>query len=241
MQYISTRGGIPSISFSQAVMMGLATDGGLLLPRNIPRIGNETFTSWQELSYCELAFEIMSRFIDDIPSSDLRDLINRSYSTFSNNEVTPLVHHGKLHILELFHGPTLAFKDVALQFLGNLFAYLLEKDQGVLNILGATSGDTGSAAIYGVKGKERIRIFILHPHGRISAVQEKQMTTVTDDNVFNIGVDGTFDDAQSIVKAIFNDIAFKGEIIIEYRTPIAEFILQIHETIIHRLQRRHPG
>ncbi|MDJ0621640.1 MAG: threonine synthase [Desulfocapsaceae bacterium] len=209
MQYISTRGGISPISFSKAVMMGLATDGGLLLPRNIPRIGAETFASWQDLTYTELAFEIMSRFVDDIPSSDLRDLIKRSYSTFTNAEITPLVHHGDLHILELFHGPTLAFKDIALQFLGNLFEYLLEQDNGSLNILGATSGDTGSAAIYGVRGKQRINIFILHPHKRISPVQEKQMTTVTDANVFNIAVEGTFDDGQKIVKDIFSDIEFK--------------------------------
>src|SRR6056297_53598 len=111
MQYLSTRGGISPIPFSQAVMMGLASDGGLLLPRNIPRIGPETFSSWSGLSYAELAFEIMSRFIDDIPSSNLRDLINRSYTAFSSEEVTPLVHRGELHILELFHGPTLAFKD----------------------------------------------------------------------------------------------------------------------------------
>ncbi len=189
--------------------MGLATDGGLLLPRNIPRIGAETFASWQDLTYTELAFEIMSRFVDDIPSSDLRDLIKRSYSTFTNAEITPLVHHGDLHILELFHGPTLAFKDIALQFLGNLFEYLLEQDNGSLNILGATSGDTGSAAIYGVRGKQRINIFILHPHKRISPVQEKQMTTVTDANVFNIAVEGTFDDGQKIVKDIFSDIEFK--------------------------------
>ena len=164
MQYLSTRGGISPISFTQAVMMGLAEDGGLLLPRTIPRIGLETLSSWQELSYPDLAFEIMSRFIDDIPGSDLREIINNSYATFASDEVTPLVHHGDFHILELFHGPTLAFKDVALQFLGNLFEYLLKKDESVLNIIGATSGDTGSAAIYGVRGKERINIFILHPH-----------------------------------------------------------------------------
>ena len=210
MQYISTRGGLSPLSFSKAVMMGLATDGGLLLPRNIPRIGAETFTSWLDLSYTEIAFEVMSRFVDDIPSSDLRDLIKKSYSTFQHEEVSPLVHHGDLHILELFHGPTLAFKDIALQFLGNLFAYLLEQDNGSLNILGATSGDTGSAAIYGVRGKQRINIFILHPHKRISPVQEKQMTTVTDGNVFNIAMEGTFDDAQKIVKDIFNDIEFKN-------------------------------
>ena len=190
-------------------MMGLAEDGGLLLPRTIPRIGSETYASWQDLSYPELAFEVMSRFIDDIPNSDLRDLINRSYATFDHAEVTPLIHQGTLHILELFHGPTFAFKDVALQFLGNLFEYLLKKNDAVMNIIGATSGDTGSAAIYGVRGKEKINIFILHPHKRVSPVQEQQMTTVTDANVFNIAIRGTFDDGQAIVKAIFNDIDFK--------------------------------
>ncbi len=211
MQYISTRGGIDPIPFTEAVMMGLADDGGLLLPRAIPRIGSQTFASWKDLSYQELAFEIMSRFIDDIPESDLRDLIDRSYASFDTEKVIPLCHQGSLHIMELFHGPTLAFKDIALQFLGNLFEYLLEKNDSVMNILGATSGDTGSAAIYGVRGKERIKIFILHPHQRVSKVQEKQMTTVTDDNVYNIAIKGTFDDGQAIVKAIFNDLDFKEE------------------------------
>lgn len=210
MQYLSTRGGISPIPFTQAVMMGLAEDGGLLLPRTIPRIGSETFNSWQELSYSELAFEVMSRFIDDIPVSNLKDILNRSYKTFTAAEVTPLVHHGDLHILELFHGPTLAFKDVALQFLGNVFEYLLSKNESVINILGATSGDTGSAAIYGVRGKERINIFILHPHQRVSPVQEKQMTTVLDNNVFNIAIRGSFDDGQAVVKKIFNDLEFKN-------------------------------
>jgi threonine synthase len=209
MQYLSTRGGVPPLSFTQAVMMGLAEDGGLLLPRTIPRIGCETLTSWQNLSYPELTFEIMSRFIDDIPSSNLKDIINRSYATFDSKEITPLVHHGEFHILELFHGPTLAFKDIALQFLGNLFEYLLEKNDGKLNILGATSGDTGSAAIYGVKGKKRIHIFILHPHQRVSKMQEKQMTTVADANVFNIAIRGSFDDGQALVKKFFRDIEFK--------------------------------
>lgn len=211
MQYISTRGGIAPVPFTQAVMMGLADDGGLILPRTIPRIGSETYAGWKDLSYQELAFEIMSRFIDDIPESDLRDLINRSYATFDTEKVVPLVHQGSLHIMELFHGPTLAFKDIALQFLGNLFEYLLEKNDSVMNILGATSGDTGSAAIYGVRGKERINIFILHPHQRVSKVQEKQMTTVTDANVYNIAIHGTFDDGQAIVKSIFNDLDFKEE------------------------------
>ncbi len=189
--------------------MGLAEDGGLLLPRTIPRIGSETFTGWQKLSYADLAFEVMSRFIDDVPVSTLKEIIARSYQSFTHKEITPLVHHGNLHILELFHGPTLAFKDVALQFLGNLFSYLLNRDQSSLNILGATSGDTGSAAIYGVRGKERIKIFILHPQGRVSPVQEKQMTTVLDDNVYNIAIRGSFDDGQAIVKKIFGDVEFK--------------------------------
>ena len=195
--------------FSRAVLMGLAEDGGLLLPRTIPRIGGDTLNSWRDLSYADLAFEVMSRFVDDIPSSDLRQLINSSYATFSHPEVAPLVHFDNLHILELFHGPTLAFKDIALQFLGNVFAYLLKKNDSYLNILGATSGDTGSAAIYGVRGKERINIFILHPHQRVSPVQEKQMTTVLDDNVFNIAIRGSFDDGQAIVKKVFNNIEFK--------------------------------
>ena len=210
MQYLSSRGGISAIGFSEAVMTGLADDGGLLLPRAIPRIDRETFDSWQTLSYQELAFEIMSRFIDDIPVSDLKRLINKSYEDFSHRDIAPLVHLGDYHILELFHGPTLAFKDIALQFLGNLFEYLLKKNDSYMNIIGATSGDTGSAAIYGVRGKKRINIFILHPHKRISPVQEKQMTTVIDENVFNIAIKGTFDDGQAIVKEILGDINFKN-------------------------------
>jgi threonine synthase len=209
MKYISTRGGLAPISFSRAVMMGLGTDGGLLLPEKIVAATPAETAAWQEMNYRELAFAVLSRFVDDIPAADLRELLNRSYDSFNHPEITPLVKVGGLHILELFHGPTLAFKDVALQFLGNLFEYLLEKSGGRMNILGATSGDTGSAAIYGVRGKERINIFILHPHKRVSPVQELQMTTVTDANVFNIAVRGTFDDGQSIVKAIFNDLDFK--------------------------------
>ena len=210
MHYLSTRGGISPIQFSQSVLMGLAEDGGLILPRTIPRIGADTLSSWRELSYPELAFEVMSRFIDDIPENDLRNLIQKSYASFSSIAVTPLVHLGNLHILELFHGPTLAFKDIALQFLGNLFEYLLAKNNSFMNILGATSGDTGSAAIYGVRGKERINIFILHPYKRVSPVQEKQMTTVLDNNVFNIAIHGSFDDGQAIVKKIFTSLDFKN-------------------------------
>jgi len=210
MQYISTRGGIPAISFKEAVLMGLSTDGGLLLPESIPVVSAEEISSWRNLSYPELAFKVLSLFITDIPAEDLKELINRSYATFNHPDITPLVKKGKVQILELFHGPTLAFKDVALQFLGNVFEYLLKESGGKMNILGATSGDTGSAAIYGVRGKDRINIFILHPHKRVSEIQELQMTTVTDDNVFNIAILGTFDDGQAIVKDIFNDVSFKA-------------------------------
>jgi len=209
MRYLSTRGGIQPISFTDAVMMGLATDGGLLLPESYPRISTEQLDAWRRLSYQELAFEIISLFVDDIPRNDLKELIDRSYGTFSHPEVTPVVRQDGVFILELFHGVTLAFKDVALQFLGNLFEYILSARGEHLNIVGATSGDTGSAAIHGVRGKKGITIFILHPHGKTSPVQALQMTTVTDDNVRNIAVRGTFDDCQDIVKALFNDLAFK--------------------------------
>ncbi len=198
------------VSFLDAVMTGLAPDGGLLLPENLPNIGNK-LEGWKDLSYQELAFEVMSLFTTDMPADDLKQLIEKSYSTFRADEVTPVVPVGDLHILELWHGPTLAFKDVALQFLGNLFEYILEKRGGELNILGATSGDTGSAAIYGVHGKKNIKIFIMHPEGRTSPIQEKQMTSVLDDNVFNLAVDGTFDDCQHLMKSIFGDVAFKHE------------------------------
>ena len=189
--------------------MGLADDGGLLLPETLPVVDDATLASWGTLTYPELARAVMSLYIDDIPDPDLRRLIDRSYAAFGHEQVTPVKECGGLHIMELFHGPTLAFKDVALQFLGNLFEYILAESGGHMNILGATSGDTGSAAIYGVRGKARINIFILHPYQRVSPVQEMQMTTVLDDNVFNIAVRGTFDDGQAIVKAIFNDIPFK--------------------------------
>ncbi|OGQ95494.1 MAG: threonine synthase [Deltaproteobacteria bacterium RIFOXYD12_FULL_57_12] len=215
MRFISTRGGIAPIQFKEAVLMGLATDGGLLLPESLPVLPETTLAGWlamakaKQLSYQQLAFEIMRLFITDIPADELRRLVDRSYATFAHPAITPLVAVADLHILELFHGPTLAFKDVALQFLGNVFEYILKESGGRMNILGATSGDTGSAAIYGVRGKEGISIFILHPHKRVSPIQELQMTTVLDDNVFNLAIRGTFDDGQTIVKQIFNDIAFK--------------------------------
>ncbi len=210
MKYISTRGGIEPISFREAVMTGLAPDGGLLLPQEIPVLSVKTLRDCQKLSYQDLAFQIIALYADDLPRGVLRDLIDSAYRSFSHPEITPVVRKGKVYILELFHGPTLAFKDLALQFLGNLFEYLLREAGQKMNILGATSGDTGSAAIYGVKGRANIHIFILHPHQKVSRIQELQMTTVPDANVFNIAIRGTFDDGQGIVKAIFNDLPFKG-------------------------------
>ena len=208
MRYVSTRGGVQGLSFCDAVMMGLADDGGLLVPETIPDVSQD-LPQLAGKSYVDLAAYVMGHFIDDIPSAELRSIIERSYETFDDPAVTPLVQVGDIHVLELFHGPTLAFKDVALQFLGNVFEYVLTKRGGRLNILGATSGDTGSAAIAGVRGKQNINIFIMFPEGRTSALQEKQMTTVLDDNVQNLAIEGSFDDCQSILKTIFNDLTFK--------------------------------
>ncbi len=210
MKYISTRGNIKPIPFKDTLMMGLATDGGLMIPEKIPVISDDTLKEWETLPYPMLAFEVMRLFIDDIPENTLKNLVISSYKRFDTSEIAPLIQTGKLHILELFHGPTLAFKDIALQFLGELFSYILKKQNKKINILGATSGDTGSAAIYGVRGKENINIFILHPNNRVSPVQELQMTTVSDANVHNIAINGNFDDCQALVKTIFNDLDFKS-------------------------------
>lgn len=209
MKYQSTRGQIKNIPFKQAVMMGLAEDGGLLLPESIPQLTPGDLEALSKLAYPELAFQVMSYFIEDIPAATLKSMIDRAYASFTHPDITPVVHKDSLYILELFHGPTLAFKDIALQFLGNLFEYLLEESGEHMNILGATSGDTGSAAIYGVRGKKNINIFILHPNKKVSPIQELQMTTVTDANVFNLAIKGTFDDGQKIVKATFGDLEFK--------------------------------
>jgi len=190
-------------------MMGLATDGGLLLPESYPQVSPQQLEEWRTLSYPQLAYRILAPFVDDIPAADLQGLIDRSYATFTHPEVTPLVRRDGVYILELFHGVTLAFKDVALQFLGNVFEYILAERGQRLNIIGATSGDTGSAAIHGVRGKQGITIFILHPLGKTSPVQALQMTTVTDANVHNIAIRGTFDDCQDMVKELFNDLDFK--------------------------------
>ncbi|GAA5898345.1 hypothetical protein JCM6882_000133 [Rhodosporidiobolus microsporus] len=221
MKYLSTRGGEERLSFEEAVLRGLAPNGGLYIPAHLPSLPENWQHDWAKLSFTELALELYSLFISEqeIPRADLKDLIDRSYATFRHELVTPLHRVGdKEFILELFHGPTFAFKDVALQFLGNLFEYFLKrKNEGKpedqrdrLTVVGATSGDTGSAAIYGLRSKKDISIFILHPKGRVSPIQEAQMTTVPDENVFNLAVDGTFDDCQDIVKQLFNDTEFNS-------------------------------
>ncbi len=207
MSYISTRGQTRPMSFQDAVITGLAPDGGLLIPSDIPRVADR-LPEWSKLSYQDITFEILRLFVD-LPDGDLRDLIERSYSTFRHPEIAPAWKVGPVHILELFHGPTLAFKDIALQFLSNFFEYILEHRGTHLNILGATSGDTGSAAIHGVRGRDRMSIFMMHPHGRVAPLQEKQMTSVLDPNVFNLAIEGTFDDCQRIMKTIFSDLQFK--------------------------------
>ena len=209
MRYISTRGGIEPIAFKDAVMMGLSRDGGLLLPETLPAIDRAKLNSWRNLPYQYLAIEVLDLFIEDISRLDLDTLVERSYAGFSHPQITPIRKVGGLYVMELFHGPTLAFKDIALQLLGNFFEYILKDSGSFMNIIGATSGDTGSAAIHGVRGKKGMNIFILHPEGRTSPVQALQMTTVLDPNVFNIALRGTFDDAQAIVKEIFGDLAFK--------------------------------
>ena len=213
-RYRSTRGGIAPVGFTDAVMMGLADDGGLLLPEALPQVDAATLDAWRGLSYPDLACAVMAPFIGDaIPADDLKALVAASYATFDCADVVPVKPLGPegLYVAELFHGPTLAFKDVALQFLGNLFAWVLKRRGGTLNILGATSGDTGSAAIHGVRGKPGIEIFIMYPEGRVSPLQERQMATVPDANVHCLAIRGTFDDGQRVLKAVFNDLPFKQE------------------------------
>jgi threonine synthase len=209
MRYVSTRGETPPQSFKDAVLMGLAPDGGLLVPESIPDV-RDRLAAWRGLSFAELATEIVSLYCDDIDRGDLEDIVRRSYASFDHEDVTPLVRVNGDRILELFHGPTLAFKDVALQLLGNLFEHILRERGERLNILGATSGDTGSAAIAGVRGHENIDIFVMFPRGRTSRIQELQMTTVADANVHTLSVDGSFDDCQAIMKSTFGDLDFKA-------------------------------
>jgi len=210
MKYCSTRGGAQGLSFRDSLIMGLAPDGGLLVPETLPDVTPE-LDAWRQLNFVQLAQEVIALFVDDIERSTLDRLIEEAYATFSHADVVGWQTLGDVALLELFHGPTLAFKDVALQLLGRLFEHVLSQRGEHLNILGATSGDTGSAAIAGVRGQENIDIFILYPHGKVSALQELQMTSVLDANVHCVAVNGSFDDCQSLMKEIFADLPFKRD------------------------------
>jgi len=209
MDYISTRGSAPALDFEQVTLTGLAADGGLYVPREWPRFTHEEMEALVGLPYAELATRVMRPFVGDSLSAErLRQLCEEAYGRFAHRAVTPLKQLDERHwLLELFHGPTLAFKDVALQLLGRLFEEFLSRRSERLTIVGATSGDTGSAAIDAVAGRENVDIFMLHPKGRVSDVQRRQMTTVRAPNVYNIAIDGSFDDAQAMVKRMFGDPA----------------------------------
>ena len=221
MKYISTRGQSPAQRFTEILLGGLAPDGGLYLPETYPQFSAEDLTRMRAMSYAELAFEILSRYADDIPADDLRAIINKTYTaevycnTRENeqaSDITPLLTlEPGLHLLALSNGPTLAFKDMAMQLLGNLFEYLLDKAGQDINILGATSGDTGSSAEYAMRGKRGIHVFMLSPHGKMSRFQAAQMFSLQDENIYNIAVKGVFDDCQDIVKAVSNDHAYKAQ------------------------------
>jgi len=219
MKYISTRGQVEAKNFCDILLGGLAPDGGLYLPEQYPQIGYEKLNTWRKLSYAELATEILALYIDDISISDLSTIIKRtytaetfSYGRFANHsyQITPITRLSKnLYLLELANGPTLAFKDMAMQLLGNLFEYVLLKQDGKLNILGATSGDTGSAAEYALRGKNNISVFMLSPKGKMSQFQRAQMYSLQEDNIHNLAVNTLFDGCQDIVKQISNDADFK--------------------------------
>ncbi len=221
MRYISTRGQSAPQAFCDILLGGLAPDGGLYLPETYPQVTRAELDAWRQLSYADLAFEILSKFITDIPAADLKAIVARTYTAdvyrFTRNggnaaEITPLTQlEDGLYTQELSNGPTLAFKDMAMQLLGNLFEYVLDKRGESINILGATSGDTGSAAEYAMRGKHNVKVFMLSPDGKMSAFQRAQMYSLTDANIFNIAVRGMFDDAQDIVKAVSNDAAFKKQ------------------------------
>src|SRR6266850_8353339 len=214
MRYVSTRGGAKPQQFTEILPEGLAPDGGLFLPEEFPKLGPADLSAMRGISYPELAFAILSKFADDIPPGDLKRLVDATYTKkiFGSDDITPVKKlESGLYLLGLSNGPTLAFKDLAMQLLGNLFEYLLAKTGSELNILGATSGDTGSAAEYAMRGKRGLRLFMLSPHGRMSPFQTAQMYSLLDANIFNIAVRGVFDDCQDIVKNISGDAAFKAK------------------------------
>lgn len=212
MRYISTRGGMSPQPFTDILLEGLAPDGGLAVPESIPQVDAVTLRRWRDLSYAELAFEVLSLFAGDIPAEDLRKITQTTYraEVFGSEEIAPVKPlSGGLSLLGLSEGPTLAFKDMAMQLLGHLFQYVLERRNTTLNILGATSGDTGSAAEYAMRGKERIAVFMLSPHGRMSEFQRAQMYSLQDPNIHNLALEGVFDDCQDVVKAVAGDLQFK--------------------------------
>ncbi|KQW80147.1 threonine synthase [Devosia sp. Root413D1] len=211
MQFVSTRGGAVVPGFSDAVLAGLASDGGLYVPEHWPQITPSEIAAYANRPYAEVAFDIIRRFVDgEIPDAELKQIIDGAHATFRHPSVAPLVELEPGHfVLELFHGPTLAFKDVAMQFLGRVMDHILARRGSRATIVGATSGDTGSAAIEAFRGRDATDIFILHPEGRTSEVQRRQMTTVLDANVYNIALRGTFDDCQDIVKGLFNNRSFR--------------------------------
>ncbi len=213
MKYISTRGQAPELDFEEVLLAGLASDGGLYVPDELPSYSLDEIRSWRELPYHELAYKIVSPFIGDaVEEQALKDMIKDTYAGFAHSAVAPLaqIDHNE-YVLELFHGPTLAFKDFALQLLGRLLDYVLEKRGEKAVIMGATSGDTGSAAIEGCRRCKTIDIFILHPYNRVSEVQRRQMTTIPGDNIHNLAIEGNFDDCQSMVKASFRDQSFLAD------------------------------
>jgi threonine synthase len=218
MHYVSTRGNAAQYSFSEILLGGLADDGGLYLPKNYPQINDTELSLWRNLSYPKLACAVLAKFAPEIPLADLKLITEKTYSSaiFCHSrhgdaaQITPLERlEPGLYLQALSNGPTLAFKDLAMQLLGNLFEYALDKQQGELNIVGATSGDTGSAAEYAMRSKRGIRIFMLSPYNKMSAFQTAQMFSLSDNNIFNIAVEGVFDDCQDLVKAISNDLTFK--------------------------------
>ena len=223
MKYISTRGQSPALSFNDVLLGGLAPDGGLYLPESYPQFNDADLNKMRGMNYRELAFTILSRLIDetDIPATDLQAIINKTYTadvySYARKgqdaaDITPTLKlEDNLYLLSLSNGPTLAFKDMAMQLLGNLFEYVLNKRGETTNILGATSGDTGSAAEYAMRGKKGVRVFMLSPHKKMSRFQTAQMFSLQDDNIFNIAVEGVFDDCQDMVKAVSNDAEFKAQ------------------------------
>ena len=212
MQYISTRGQVPAVSFSTAVAEGLAPDGGLYLPEELPDL-KPHLAEWSKLSYAELCEAFFAVFATDIDSAELKEVVARSYTKFDHADIAPIVKlDDDRYVLELFHGPTLAFKDFALQLLGNLYESQIARTSSRISVLGATSGDTGAAAIHGLLGKEGVTTFILYPDGRISPLQERQMTCTGADKVFPLAIKGSFDDAQTAMKTVFEDREFAAEV-----------------------------